>query len=71
MQIENITAFEYCSKPMGDFPIRHCTMIIYAHNKDEADAIFHSHAHQYFEQDLTLMVREIAEGYRQIKQGGM
>jgi len=69
MEVEEISAFEFVCKPMNHnpSPIRSCTMIIYAKNRDEADDIFHKHAYKFFDLDMNIsvLIRDIGRGYRQ------
>lgn len=68
--IEEISAFVfYCTPtfPRGigsDKPIRSMEIIIYAKDREEADMIFNHQAYKFFEQDLTISVRVMAQGYR-------
>lgn len=70
--IEIITHFEYACTPMFDksFPIRGMVVHIIARNREEADELFHRHAHQFFDNDLNLVVTESRHGYRQVDRGG-
>ncbi len=66
-QIEEITAFEFMCTPIirGSTPIRSCAVTIYARTKEEAEHIFYSEAHKFFELDLNMVVNRTMKGYRQ------
>ena len=67
MKIEKITAFEFVCRPFDDsFPIRSCVLTIYARDRKEAELIKLSNDHKFFDQDLTVSVREVGDGYRQV-----
>ena len=67
MAVEEVTAYEYTCRPMGQFPIRSMVVTIYARNRDEAEKIFDQHAHQFFDQDMNRSCREFGGGYRLVK----
>lgn len=65
MKIEGISAFKYVCTSSKIEPIRSVTVCIYAADRKEADRIFYTDSHRFFDQDLTVVVKEIGKGYRQ------
>lgn len=65
--IEEISAFEFTYKPFdGGFPIRSCTIVIYAKTRKEAELIALANNWKFFNQDCTCSVTEKSGGYRKI-----
>jgi hypothetical protein len=68
MKIEPIIMFEYYCTPMNSFPIKSCTVVIYAKDREEADKIFMENDYKFFDQHMNTTIRELAKGYRQVEE---
>lgn len=65
--IEEVTAFEFVYRPFdSSYPIRSMVATIYAKTRKEAELIALDNNWKFFNQDTTVVVRELGSGYRQI-----
>jgi hypothetical protein len=68
MIIEEIKAFEFTYIPFNqNFPISKCVFTIVAKNRKEAELIALSNDYKFCDQDHTVSVKEILQGYREVK----
>ncbi len=65
--IEEITAYEFTYRPFDNsFPIRSCTIVIYAKTRKEAELTALANNWKFFSQDCTCVVVEKPGGYRNV-----
>lgn len=65
--IESIKAYKFTYTPFNrDYPIRSCELIIYAKTRKEAELIALDEGWKFFDQDCSVVVETIIEGYRKI-----
>ena len=68
-EIESVIMFEYICVPMNrDAPnheLRSMSVFIYAKDKDDAERIFMSQAHKFFDQDLNITKTPFYKGFRE------
>lgn len=68
MSVEQISAFEFTCTPWDrNCPIKQMVIIIYAKDRKEAELIKLNNDYKFFNQDLTISVRELGmSGYRRL-----
>ncbi len=65
MPIESIKLFRFIYRPFdAKFPIYCAELIIAANSRKEAELIALDNNYKFFDQDCTVTVSEIMEGYR-------